>query len=105
MQKFTCRCCLATKDAFEFYKNPKKANGLESHCKACVLERKKKKYTSSSKTKKKNKRLRLLKKVNVLDVENCTFCEVLITRPKECDGSKTLKEFVRGVLWQVSTQL
>lgn len=102
---YKCSKCGTCKEPHHFYKNLKKKNGLESNCKSCVLKRKSKRYSTSSKIKKKNKRLRSCKRVNVLDVENCTFCEVLINRPQELEGRKTLKEFVKGVLWQASTLL
>ena len=96
--KVKCNKCGVEKTPHDFYKNNKKLNGLESHCKACVLKRKGKRYESLTKAKRKTKQLRLHKKVNVLDVEECTLSEHLIIRPTQSDVNDLLKEFVSGVL-------
>ncbi len=98
MQTFKCSKCLIEKESSEFYKNSNKKNGLESNCKSCVLARKAKKYDTFSKVKKKTKLLRLQSKVSVLDVVECTFNEVLINRPSNCETNDLLKDLVKGVL-------
>lgn len=96
--KIKCKKCEKQKESYEFYKNIKKSNGLESHCKSCVLVRKAKKYEVLAKTKKRTKLLRSHSKINVLNVEECTFNEVLINRPINCEIYEPLKELVSGVL-------
>lgn len=93
-----CSRCGDVKRAGEFYKNPKKANGLESQCKACVLERKFKRYKQTKIISRKSKLLRAQQKVRVLDVQRCTFEEVLINRPSTNDFINVMKEFIDGVL-------
>ena len=80
-----CTSCKKLKPDDQFYKNPFKKNGLESHCKECVLKRKAKKYKAKSSQKKKTKQLRLLKRVNVLDTSSCTLQESWINRPASKD--------------------
>ncbi len=96
--KIRCQKCRNDKEPYEFYKNIKKLNGLESHCKSCVLARKAKKYKALTKAKKRTKLLRSHSKINVVDVEECTFNEVLINRPTNCEAYDPLKELVSGVL-------
>lgn len=98
METFECAKCLVHKLADDFYKNSLKRNGLESHCKTCVLKRKSKKYKQTKITLKKSKLLRAHRKVKVLDVQRCTFKAVLINRPSESEVSNALKELVEGVL-------
>lgn len=98
MQTYICAKCLTDKARSEFYQNIKKVNGLESHCKQCVLQRKAKKYEAITKTKRKTKQLRLHKNINVIDVEECTFHEVLINRPQNSEVRDPLNDLVSGVL-------
>lgn len=104
IEKIKCSKCGLQKEPHQFYRNLKKKNGLESNCKACVLERKNKKYTVVSKNRKKSKQLRLCKKVKVLDVVECTFQEVLINRPEQFESMNILKELINGVLCQHDIQ-
>lgn len=93
-----CVSCKLAKTSNDFYRNKMKLNGLESHCKACVLKRKFKKYKQTKIISKKTKLLRLQSKVRVLDVAQCTFDERLINRPLSELSNNVLKEFVKGVL-------
>lgn len=96
--KIRCKKCGDNKESDQFYKNTKKLNGLESHCKSCVLTRKAKRYKAISKAKLKTKQLRLHKNVHVIDVEECTFQEVLINRPCSKNEYNFFKELINGVL-------
>lgn len=97
MQTYRCTRCLIFKEASFFYKNGKKLNGLESLCKECVLKRKNKKYAQVKFTQQKTKRLRLLKKVNVLDVNSCTFKDNFNNKDFTCD-QELVKEMIEELL-------
>lgn len=92
-----CSNCHGFKPHDQFYKNKFKKNGLESHCKECILIRKAKKYKIESKVKKKTKYLRRCKRVKVLEVGDCTFEEQWIIRPSK-DEFCLEKEFIGIVL-------
>lgn len=99
-----CTRCGQVKTANDFYKNTKKENGLESQCKECVLDRKHRKYRQTKIILKKSKLLRAQQKVRVLDVQQCTFEEILINRPLNVQFINVLKEFVDGVLCYLDIQ-
>lgn len=95
---FYCVKCKSDKKEIDFYKNPSKKNGLESHCKECVLRRKANKYKAKTQQKKKTKYLRLLKKVNVLDPNSCTLQESWINRPASKDRFEMLSIILKELV-------
>lgn len=96
-----CTHCLKTKGKDDFYKNPKKINGLESHCKECVLKRKANKYKKTKRTNKDTKSLKPLKRNNVFVIDQCTFNNILINRP----DNNHLNEFLGGIQCYQDIQL
>ena len=85
----TCCQCRLKKQNDEFYKNSKKKNGLESQCKECVLSNKRK-----ARIKKKGSRVFSSNKV--IDLTNCTFKELYITRP--CNEDLRMKDLVEELV-------
>ncbi len=80
-----CSKCDQSKEKSEFYKNSRKRNGLESHCKDCILKKKKDRYVIKMNTKKKNRVMRNREGVRVMDLSLCTVETYLITRPRNIE--------------------
>ena len=78
-----CSKCLVVKCSQDFYPNQKKKNGFDSNLKTCILKRKGKKYKQTRTICTKTKRLRLQRRVNVLDVNSCTFSHEFINSDVE----------------------
>lgn len=92
-----CKKCCVEKSELEFYANAKKKNGRESHCKACVLGRKKSTYRKNSNLQRKTKLLRLQQRVRVLHVDDCTLHEVFINSQAD-DGKVPLMELAEDLI-------
>ena len=102
MDLHKCSHCKINRPSNEFYKNSKKKNGLESRCRQCVLAVKSIKYRKVKNTQLKNKQLRLHKKVNVIDVNNCTFLSTFINSSNE-QQNKILTSIAEELIWQQRT--
>lgn len=95
-----CSQCKLLKDESSFYKNSRKANGLESSCKECVSKKKKQKYEDK---KKKAKRRRSGKR-KTLAINDCTISEKLITKPAT-EMDTIIQEITKELLWQMRKEV
>lgn len=94
VKRAKCFLCKEEKEAFYFYKNSRKKNGLESSCKSCVLTIKRKKRLQKRRT----LSIRNSTSVRVLNVDSCTFDERQIIRPRNME--LRLDDLVGELLWQ-----
>lgn len=89
-----CSKCKKGKSISGFHKNASKADGLESSCKACVSERKAKKYKKRQQTKRRRK------STTVVDISSQDVQETIVN-PQDCCQKSVITNIVEEILWKM----
>jgi len=95
-----CSACQKKKSHKDFYRNHRKRNGIESHCKVCVLEKKKGRYTTTKKLKQRATKYRGNKNIRVLNILSCTLHETHIKESSKVSQIE-LEEIVKDLVCQL----
>ena len=85
--KIKCSCCKKEKQESDFYQNPNKANGRESQCKQCILDRKMEKYKQEVQYKRLRQSIAEKKGSSLILVEQLKTEQMFVPRETEIQMS------------------